>query len=450
MNGAMSFCRGALLVLLALCARVPAAALEPPPPMKFPEYQAASNCRICHEKQYAQHQESLHARSFSDPVFQAQYFKQLLPLAVGDRALQQEADRCVACHSPITYQKSKGRAAPIRDFEASLAGVVCDFCHRIGAYKDAQPGSGNYMSSPGDKKFGPLKSPASDWHHVYHELQTKSELCAICHNAVNHLGLQIKSTYSEWQASSYAKQGIQCQDCHMSAKGYLTNGRPAYESGKASEMTVGSSVDRAELHTHRFPGAGARPQMEGALGLAVKLDRETAAPGEQIAITVEVSNKNAGHSIPTGSADLRLLWLELSAETPGGSVPVPATAAAGDAPYDVAGRGAFDAQVLGDDIPAGSRVYRSIFVDAAGAQTLGSYGAARILFDNRIKADEVRAERYGFRVPGDARGPLAFTARIRYLPYPGSFARELAVPPPTPLLLAEKGLFLNLAPPRPE
>jgi nitrate/TMAO reductase-like tetraheme cytochrome c subunit len=443
----------AALLLIPLCTGAPtpppASALDAPPPAKYPEYQPSSSCRICHEKQYAQHQESLHARSFSDPVFQAQYVKELLPLTEGNPELAEEADRCSACHSPISFQKKKGRAGPERAVDESLSGVVCDFCHRVGAYKGARPGSGNFMSSPGDMKFGPFKVTKSDWHHIYHELQTKSEFCAICHNDVNRFGLEIKATYTEWQASPYAKRGIQCQDCHMNTQGFLTDGRPVFESGKATVMTVGSSVDRTQLYSHRFPGTRVRTQMEIALALDMKIDQATAAPGEEVTVRLEVANRNVGHSIPTGSTDLRLLWLELAVETPGGSVLVPAVSTATGAPYDVAGRVNADAELLGGDVPAGSRIYRSIFVDAAGVQTLASYNAARIAFDNRLKAEEVRTERYTFRVPGDAREPLAFTARVRYLPYPGSFARALAIAPSAPQLLAETGKFLVVGP-RPE
>jgi DNA-directed RNA polymerase subunit RPC12/RpoP len=298
-------------------------------------------------------------------------------------------------------------------------------------------------------KFGPFKVTKSDWHHIYHELQTKSELCAICHNDVNHLGLEIKSTFTEWKESTYAKRGIQCQYCHMNTRGFLTDGQPVFESGKATVMTVGSSVERPLLYSHRFPGIRARTQPDSALTLDLKLVPATAAPGEEISVLLEFSNRNVGHSMPTGSTDLRLLWLELAVETAGGSVKIPSASATTEAPYDVAGGGALDAQLLGADIPPGSRVYRSIFVDMAGVQTLASYHAARIVFDNRLKAEEVRTERYSFRVPDGAREPLVFTARARYLPYPGSFARALSIPPAAPHLLAEtqKPLIISLTPP---
>jgi len=75
--------------------------------------------------------------------------------------------------------------------------------------------------------------------------------------------------------------------------------------------------------------------------------------------------------------------------------------------------------------PAGSRVYgRSSSTQREFRPWPLQRGA--IVFDNRLKAEEVRTERYSFRVPDDARsrspsspGPLP--------PYPGSFARAVSI-----------------------
>lgn len=437
----------ALTALLLGTALAGATAAEPPPPApaKYPEYQATATCRICHERIVEQHEASMHARAFTDPVFQAQYFRQVLPPAELDPALAQEANRCIACHSPVTFLKNKGRVAPIREFDPSLAGVICDFCHRVGAYKGERPGGGNFMSSPGDKKFGPYRYPSSEWHHVYHELQTRSELCGICHEDVNRHGLAIKTTYSEWRASAYAASGIQCQDCHMSLQGYLTDERPVFASGKAAGMTVGRAQDRATLHTHRFPGAHAATQMEGAIALRVGFDRAAAAPGEAIEVSVEVENSKAGHAIPTGSADLRLVWLELTAALDGTLLQIPSEPARGAPAFDVAGLGPFDRTNLGADLPAGSRIYRAVYLDAGGTQTLDSGAATAIGFDNRLQARELRRETYRFRIPPAGAGPAVFLARVYYLPYPAAFAQAIGVAKAAPILMAEARAALALA-----
>lgn len=420
-----------------------------PAPMKYPEYQATATCRICHERIVEQHESSMHARAFTDPVFQARYFRQVLPQAEADPALAPEANRCIACHSPITFLKHRGRGEPIREFDPSLAGVICDFCHRVGAYKGALPGGGNFMSSPGDKKFGPFKYATSEWHHVYHELQTRSELCGICHEDVNRHGLAIKTTYTEWKASAYAESGIQCQDCHMNLQGFLTDERPVFDSGKAAGMTVGRARERSTLYTHRFPGAHAATQMEGAVALRIGIDAAKAAPGDEVAVGVEVENRKAGHAIPTGSADLRLVWLELTAAMDGTLLQIPAPPAREGAPFDVAGRGAFDPATLAGDLPAGSRVYRAVFLDVGGTQTLDSGAATAVGFDNRLQARETRREAYVFRVPAGTAGPVVFLARLYYLPYPAAFARALDLPKAAPLLMAEARAALTLGEPAP-
>jgi nitrate reductase cytochrome c-type subunit len=440
----------AALLAAALCASAAgAAAAGAPagaPAEQFPDYQATSTCRICHERIVEQHESSMHARAFSDPVFQAQYFRQVVPAAADDAALAQEANRCVACHSPVTFLKNRARTAPIREFDPSLAGVVCDFCHRVGSYKGGRPGGGNYMSSPGAKKFGPVKHPTSDWHHVYHELQTKSELCGVCHEDRNRGGLAIKTTFSEWEASPYAASGIQCQDCHMNLLGYLAEDQPVFESGKAAAMTVGRSRERPAVYTHRFPGAHESSQMEGAIEVRISVDRESAAAGDEVAVSVEVANRRAGHSIPTGSADLRLAWLEISAAAGAAVTPLAALPARPDAPFDVAGAGPADARVIGDDVPAGSRLYRAVLADGSGAQTLDSATAAAVLFDNRLKAREQRVERYRYRVPAEAREPVVLLARVYYLAYPAAFARLLDVPKAAKVLMAEGRAALPVAP----
>ncbi|MBI5633343.1 MAG: hypothetical protein HZA15_07700 [Nitrospirae bacterium] len=392
-------------------------------PVSAPEYQASATCRICHEKIFGQHEGSMHARAFSNPVFQAQYFQELVPLIPGNEALGREAVRCIACHSPITSLKHKGVVTTIGQVDQSQSGVVCDFCHRVVAFRGERPEGGNFISTPGEKKFGPFRH-ASDWHHVYHELQTKSEICGICHNDVNHNGLEIKSTYSEWKESSYAKKKIECQDCHMSLDGFLTDNKPSYDSGEAAKRPFGKPYKRSKLYTHRFPGAHSQTQIEGSLTLTIALKQTSAVSGEEIDFSVEVFNKLAGHSMPSGSSDLRVLWLQLYATVDGRQISIPVVSEGSS--YGIAGRGGVAKDVLGMDVPEGSRVYRSVYLDADGKQTLSSYKAVKVIFDNRLKAEERRGEQYRFRVPNDLKsGQVNLTAKLFYLRYPSSFAAAL-------------------------
>ena len=220
--------------------------------VKPPPYWQSSICRNCHTGIFYQYLQSMHSNSFTNAVFQAQYFKEFLPSVSVDATLATEEEDCISCHSPIAYLTSGGKFVTKDQVDPEMPGVTCDFCHTIKGYKDNSPGNGNYVSEPGGEKLGPFKHDSA-WHHVYSELHTKSEFCAICHNQVNHLGVEIKSTYTEWKESPYKKDGIQCQDCHMNAQGFLTAGMPVYESGRAARITLSEARYRPKLYTHRFP-----------------------------------------------------------------------------------------------------------------------------------------------------------------------------------------------------
>jgi hypothetical protein len=315
------------------------------------------------------------------------------------------------------------------DVLSESSGVTCDFCHTLKSYRDEKPGSGNYVSVPAKQKLGPFKSE-SDWHHVYSELHTKSEFCAICHNMTNRFGLEIKSTFTEWKSSPYAADGIQCQDCHMSAKGFLIADEPVYESGKSSYSLLGYSPFREKLYTHSFPGAHTREQVEGAIRLSIEFSSSKVLPGEDINIKIKIDNSRTGHKMPTGSSDIRFMYLEVKAVTGSKIMSIPAVPVSGMTGYDVTGFRMSDTETLGDDISKGMRIYRSIFVDSMDRPILSSYNAVKIIFDNRINACEIREENYAFIVPKDAGAFMSVEARLYYMPYPASFAEQLELPKP--------------------
>jgi hypothetical protein len=350
----------------------------------------------------------------------------------------------MACHSPIAFVTHKGGIVREEQVDPLMSGVTCDFCHTMPGFRGERAENANYVSEPGYRKLGPF-AHEKDWHHVYSEFITKSEFCAVCHNYVNHLGLEIRSTYSEWKTSRYAEEGIECQDCHMNVDGFLTAGRPRYESGQAARMTLGSAPFREVLYTHRFPGAHSRTQVTGALALEIGTDLAAVSPGDELNIRVRVDNSRTGHKMPSGSAELRLLWLDLKAHHEGTAVSIPATPDEEAETCDVSGHSSCDAEFLKDDVPAGRRVYRAIYADASGRRTLSSYRAAQTVFDNRIEAAEIRKEDYRYEVPKDAEGTLVLIAKLHYLSYPRSFAEPLGVPAaePVEIAVAKKELMVR-------
>ncbi|HWQ90487.1 MAG TPA: multiheme c-type cytochrome, partial [Clostridia bacterium] len=242
------------------------------------EFALCSSCSGCHEHCYQQHLGSMHSKSFSNPVFLAQYTQEVLPLARYSADGWRDARSCTACHAPVAHKLSRARLVVPDPTTAASSGVTCDFCHTITGFKGEQAQNANYIVEPGPIKYGPFHT-RTDWHHQYSALQTRSEFCAICHSVSNRYGLNIKSTYAEWQESSYAREGIQCQDCHMSIEGFLTQGRPVHASGVAAFMSLGSAPVRFKLYTHRFQGARSQSQIEGAMQLDFQDLPQRVTPG---------------------------------------------------------------------------------------------------------------------------------------------------------------------------
>ena len=388
-------------------------------------YQDSVTCRNCHATIYQQYMDSMHARSFENPLVKAIFFETLLPRATESELLSSEVRACLACHSPLTYVTTGGHIDNLPDRSQYRAGVECDLCHTVRGYTGAKPEGGNFISTPGIQKLGPF--PYKDDHHrSYSELHTKSEFCAVCHNRTNRYGLEIISTFSEWKESQYAEDGIECQHCHMNVNGFLTGGQPVYESGAAAEGTLFKSKKRERLYTHRFPGAHSESQVIGAINLEIEVDRSTVVAGQEMLIYVQVDNSKSGHKFPTGSAELRLLYLDLVAKVNGELFPVTANSLNQEM-LDVAGKGKFDSEVIGKDITPGSRVYRAICVDPEGQQALFSFDAHNIIFDNRLNAGEIRQEFYTFKIPEEAGTEFTLEARLKYLRYPRSLAEKLGV-----------------------
>jgi hypothetical protein len=434
--------RAAGALALALAAHV---ARPQAPEEEVVRFWPSVTCAGCHVRHVEQHLESRHERSFKNPLFQAQYFEHVLPRAARDPAIEDDARACTACHSPVSYANTRGLATSAGVTDPSLAGVTCDLCHTITGYDGPAPQNGNFVAAPGPEKRGPIRREASH-HGRYSALHTRSEFCAICHEAVNSHGVRVKGTYTEWRRSDFAKRGFQCQDCHMSRDGvYVDGGR--YESGAVSADGLSGAPRRDRVSTHRFPGIHPGAPVEGVVSLRIELGQHPLEAGRAAEVTVSLDNTRTGHRLPTGSADLRLLWLEVTAQLGDRLVPLPASARVRGS-WSVADEDGDDPLVAGDVAP-GSRLYRAVFLDRRNRQTLASFEATSIVFDNRLLPGEVRSETYALQVPPDAAGTVRLEARLRYRAYPPGLARDLDVAASPVVEVARAVLEAPVAPARP-
>ena len=139
------------------------------------------------------------------------------------------------------------------------------------------------------------------------------------------------------------------------------------------------------------------------------------------------------------------MWIEFqSGGTDGRSLDLVPLSEPESKGYDVSSARPAPEDPLGTSVPAGRRVYRAVFTDRKGRMTGSLLEAARVLFDNRLNAAEVRREAYTLAVPHEAKGDLALTASLYYAPYPLSFAKRLDLPAAKPVLVARTGIQLRV------
>lgn len=231
----------------------------------------------------------------------------------------------------------------------------------------------------------------------------------------------------------------------MTRDGFLTADRPQLEGGKAAQGSLLDPPTRDRLYTHRFPGAHSRSQVEGALAIAFGSLPAVVRTGQPLAFSIVVDNRRSGHKMPTGSADLRLLWIEVTARSGDRIIAVPPRVRATGG-YGYAGSGELDASLLRGDVPDGCRIYRAVFFDASGKQTLSSYDAIRVVWDNRLEAGEKRVEPYELVLPTVAARSVRIEARLVYLSYPSALARRFEVAPAAPVEVATATAELRVAP----
>jgi len=329
--------------------------------LKVKDFEDPGICGGCHDRYYGEWEKSQHAQAQVDRLYLAEYGQ-----ASKDTGGLTDPF-CTKCHSPISYLAGE---IPVAS-ELGMKGVSCDFCHTISGTTGI--GDGAFENSPGKTKRGPLKDPIAAGYHesIYSELHTKSEFCAMCHD-VNHPlnNLPIMTTYKEWKQGPYPAEGVTCQHCMM-----------VPVKGKAAI----TGPERDQVFGHIFLGGHHEYNLKRAAKLTLEATSAVSS-GKNITVQANVTNSGCGHALPTGVAEVRELWLEVTAK-------------------DSSGRTVFQ----------DSQYYRPVFVDDNN-KDVGPlfWRASKLLSDNRIAPRETRTETFNFNIPADAPLPIVIDARLLY------------------------------------
>ncbi len=265
---------------------------------QYRQYEKPAVCQSCHPDIYQQWRQAMMSRAYVHHWDEIEYFKLAVPQAEKDEVVAGVKAGCNGCHTPMAFLA--GDVPPPRPAEGSRANesVSCDVCHTIKGFKGDIPYNFNYISSPGRIKYGPkpgLKSPHHDTE--YNEFITTTEFCGTCHNEMSPYGVWVKSTQLEWKEGPYSREGVRCHKCHM-PKAWSQNAKMSKEDWVAQ---------------HLFHGAHDPGKLAGAVELRMHpVEREVEFDGT-VVIKVQLFNAKAGHKIPTGSVEDRIVWLDVTA-----------------------------------------------------------------------------------------------------------------------------------------
>jgi len=237
------------------------------PLAKFTPVEASldpQSCGICHPAQFADWQTSLHARAMGPGVM-----GQLVDMWRTD---SESALDCQRCHAPLAEQLPRlpGPSAdtslvanPAFDPKLRAKGLVCAACHVRGWERFGPPKRDGSLESSVPREQLPHNGATRTMAYL------RSQFCKGCHQfpedgfALN--GKLLENTYEEWKASPYARQGVQCQNCHMPDRHHLWRG----------------------IHDPEMVRQG------------VTIDLKTTREGGRVQATLVITNSGVGHYFPT-------------------------------------------------------------------------------------------------------------------------------------------------------
>jgi cytochrome c553 len=396
-------------------------------------------CGGCHVTQYQGWKGSMHSNSFKDPIFQAEW-------ALAEKEVGGDIGKlCGGCHSPvgmltgtIKFDPDKGKHGGFSAPAIAENGVFCDVCHTISGStfhtsEVLEHGNGSYVSSPGRTKRGPLVDAKSPYHETaYSEHHTQAKFCGNCHNIFNPLNqFPLERTYDEWKYSVYAQNGVQCQDCHMvpvetamQVADALTPAALLRDGRLAGKAGIGAEKERELVHGHGFVGGNAvitavmgDPDSHRHAEIAIKRLRSAAeldvslrkVPGQGAlhALTIKVTNRRAGHDLPTSLTFVREVWLDVTVTDENGQ--------------ELFRSGALDGH---GEVDPEATMFKAYAVDKEGRPAQFIWTVERFEHRSTIPPKGHQYGRYAFNVPEGVK-QIKVRAKLNYRSFSQHFVDHL-------------------------
>jgi cytochrome c554/c'-like protein/NapC/NirT cytochrome c family protein len=398
---------------------------------RYEDFQTPEYCGTsCHVEFYQQWQQAMMSQAYTHHWDEVEYFKLAVPHADKDEKVAAVKHECNGCHAPISFLVGD-TPPPLPELNSRAnESVSCEVCHSITGFEGDTPFNFNYIMEPGNKKFSGRKTDAESPDHeiVATELHKSGDFCGICHNEKSPYGAWVKSTHLEWKEGPYAKEGVQCHDCHM-------------PKTKFSTAEMGAEYDDARMHL--FHGAHDPGKVRGTIELRINPDIDEAEPGEAVKFTIHLFNQKTGHKFPSGSVEDRIVWLHVEAVDAAGNkyhLPVDKkgfegeeyTISADVLAYQDMGI-ALDLPdfegVQRDGVPFGDRIFRMPYFDPQGRMTIQQWNTKSFGVDYRIGPRETKTETFTFNIPETITpGKLIVNAVLNYQKLIAPVAEFLGAP----------------------
>ncbi len=397
---------------------------------KYDEFERPQACATCHVDIARQHEQAMMSQAYTHHWDEIEYFELALPHAAKEPKVAGIEAGCNGCHSPLAFLAGDIPPKPPKAQTRANEGVSCEVCHTIKNMTGEPPGNYNFVVAPGKTKQGNRAGIESPHHGmVRNDFLRSAEFCGQCHNEKNPWGLWVKSTHLEWKEGPHGRAGIVCQECHMP---------PA--AGRSATM----GQEHPDVRQHLFHGAHDPGKLAGVIEVRIHPQVREAEPGETMRLVAVVVNAKAGHKVPSGSAEERVLWLHVEAKDSRGKkhhLPVDKKGFVGEE-YTIASD-VLAYQDIGDikslalfeglrrdgEVPGGDRIFRLPYLDPKGRMTIAQWNTASFGPDYRLAPLAAVRETFSWTLPNDLPpGPVEVVAEVFYSRLVSSVAEYLKVP----------------------
>jgi hypothetical protein len=215
-------------------------------------------CANCHTNIAAQWERSAHAIAWTNPEF---------VLATDGRSIA----RCLPCHaSRPLLEQPPGEPARLRDHQRQY-GVECRTCHQLG---EAYAGPYESRIGPHPAVQDTVRLPCSDF-------------CGICHAMES-------DEYTRLYLAASSSNQRTCAQCHMpTSRERLTQGH-----------VLSYIHPKRAVHDHAFP---VWAPVVAANAVEIGSPAVTRAEGRSVEVSLTLTNRGAGHRIPSGAFGYREL-----------------------------------------------------------------------------------------------------------------------------------------------